>query len=165
MRTSSSAMFWPTCSELSGRLMINALLESVMQAEEIAQLAQRKAKQEIPELIAALSRNRLTDHHRFLLRHALRHLDFLELEIEALNTEIRSRLDTEQFREKQALLQSIPGIKEGGVRTRSSQRSRPRCGAEVPPRMLTLHPGLASARAITRVPESRKAGRTNPGNN
>jgi hypothetical protein len=28
---------------LSGRLMINALLEGVMQAEEIAQLAQRKA--------------------------------------------------------------------------------------------------------------------------
>jgi transposase len=96
---------------LSGRLMIGALLEGVTSAETIAQLAQRKAKQKIPELTAALRGNRLTDHHRFLLRHALRHLDFLDDEVEALNQEIRSRLNVEPFCTPYALLQTMPGIK------------------------------------------------------
>ena len=48
---------------LSGRLMINALLEGVLQAVEIAQFAQGKAKQKIPDLMAALRRNRLACLH------------------------------------------------------------------------------------------------------
>jgi transposase len=70
---------------LSGRLMLNALIEGKLSAEEMAQLAQRSARKKIPQLTAALERHRLTSHHRFLLQHALRHLDFLESEVELLN--------------------------------------------------------------------------------
>lgn len=97
---------------VSGRLMLTALLEEQMSAEQIADLAKKKAREKIPQLEASVAGHRLTDHQRFLLRHALRHLEFLEAEIEALNREIRRRMEDPALAEAFQLLQSIPGIKE-----------------------------------------------------
>lgn len=50
--------------------------------------------------------------HLRMIRHALRHLQFLDEEVEALNQEIRRRMEGPALGEAFLLLQSIPGIKE-----------------------------------------------------
>jgi hypothetical protein len=93
-------------------MMLAALLDGCMTAEQIADLAKKKAREKIPQTIASVADHRLSDHQRFLIRHALRHLEFLEEEVEALNQEIRRRTEDPALSEAFALLQSIPAIKE-----------------------------------------------------
>ena len=78
---------------VSGRLMLAALLDVCMTAEQIADLAKKKAREKIPQIIASVADHRLSNHQRFLIRHALRHLEFLEEEVEELNQEIRRRVE------------------------------------------------------------------------
>ena len=67
---------------------------------------------EIPQITASVADHRLGYHQRFLIGHALRHLEFLDQEVEALNQEIRRRMEDPALAEAFHLLQSIPGIKE-----------------------------------------------------
>lgn len=96
----------------SGRLMLAALLDGKMLPEQIASLAKKKAREKIPQITASVADHRLSDHQRILIRHALRHLEFLDQEVEALNQEIRRHMDDPVLAEALHLLQSIPGIKE-----------------------------------------------------
>ena len=97
---------------VSGRLMLQALLDGDLSPAQIAELAKKKARVKIPQIAASVTGHRLTDHQRFLIRHALRHLQFLDEEVEALNQEIRRRMEDPALGEAFLLLQSIPGIKE-----------------------------------------------------
>jgi transposase len=97
---------------VSGKLMLAALLDGRTTAEQIADLAKKKAREKIPQITASVADHRLSDHQRFLIRHALRHLEFLDEEVEALNGEIRRRMKDSALAEAFHLLQSIPGIKE-----------------------------------------------------
>jgi transposase len=94
---------------VSDRLMLQALLDGHLSAEQIAELAKKKGQNEDPQIAASIAGHRLTDHQRFLIRHALRHLQFLEAEVEALNKEIRRRMEDPALTEAFQLLQSIPG--------------------------------------------------------
>jgi len=73
---------------VSGQLMVEALVEGKATPEQIAQLAQRKARRRIPEIIAALEGHRMTDHHRQMIGYSLEHLRFLEEHILELDGQI-----------------------------------------------------------------------------
>jgi transposase len=92
---------------VSGQQMIEAIIAGEDDPERLADLAQRRLRQRIPELQLALQ-GRVRDHHRFLLK------EFLD-EGRALGTRIR-RIEEEidrhmvPFEEAVTLWQSIPGM-------------------------------------------------------
>jgi len=97
---------------VSGQHMILALLDGRATAEQIAKLARGQARQKIPQLVEALEGNRMSEHGRLVIRSCLRHLAGMEEEIERLDAEILSRMQTPPFQNALHLLQSLPGIGE-----------------------------------------------------
>lgn len=96
----------------SGQLMLEALLEGKATPEQIAQLAQRRAKQKIPQIIAALEGHRMSDHHRKLIRYSLEHLRFLEEQIASLDEDIRAKIREAKLEPQWELVQTVPAIAE-----------------------------------------------------
>ena len=66
----------------SGLDMLDALVNQEAAPEQIAQLARKQARKKIPQIQAALEGHHMTEHHRGLIRHSMRHWAFLEEEIE-----------------------------------------------------------------------------------
>jgi transposase len=97
---------------VSGQLMLDALLDGKASAEQIAQFAKGRAKQKIPELIAAVEGHRMSDHHRRLIRYSLEHMAFLEKQIFVLDEQILQHIVDSGFIEAFELLQSIPGVQK-----------------------------------------------------
>jgi transposase len=95
---------------VSGQRMLEALLDGKATPEEVAELAKGRLRRKIPEITAALSSHRFSDHHRLLVRQCLAHMEFLETQIVELDQEIQKQLRPywTQFQ----LLQTIPGVKE-----------------------------------------------------
>lgn len=97
---------------VSGQLMLEALLKGQASAEEIANLAQRRAKQKIPEITAALDGHRLDDHHRKMIGFSLEHLEFLEKQLMRLDEEIAAKIQQLGYVKELELLQTVPGIQQ-----------------------------------------------------
>jgi transposase len=96
----------------TGQAMLEALVEGKADAAEIAQLARKRARTKVAEIQAALEEHRMSGHHRLLIRGSMRHLAFLEQEIEELDKEIARQIETAGIGKEHVLLQSIPGIKQ-----------------------------------------------------
>jgi transposase len=90
--------------------MISALLQKdSLSEDEIEQMAKGKLKKKVDKLAEALEGN-ITDHHRFLLKRSLAHVEFLASQINEIDEEIQRRL--EPYEQEFEFIQSIPGIKE-----------------------------------------------------
>jgi transposase len=92
---------------VSGRLMLQALIDGQDDPATLAQMAKRKLRQKIPELTEALS-GRFGDHHRYMTALYLRRIDAHTADINDLSARIEAAIDP--FRDARELLISIPGF-------------------------------------------------------
>jgi transposase len=97
---------------VSGQLMLEALLRGEGKPEDVAQFAQRRAKQKIPEIIAALEGHQMSDHHRRMIRYSVAHMRFVEEQIEQLDQDIAAKIREAGLEPQWQLLQSLPGVQE-----------------------------------------------------
>lgn len=94
---------------MTGRAILNAILEGEEDPERLAELARGNARKKKAELVEAL-RGRVTPHHRAMLRI---HLDLIEA-IEAAMKEVDAALGKaiEPIRAKVDRLKTMPGVSD-----------------------------------------------------
>jgi transposase len=92
---------------VSARVMIEALIRGETDTAAVAELAKGSLRNKIPELEAALV-GKIRDHHRFMWRELLYHLDELNLRIAAINDRIAEYVAP--YENLIARLDAIPGI-------------------------------------------------------
>lgn len=99
---------------VSGRKMIEALIGGEKDTSVLADLAQKKLREKIPQLQRALE-GEVSDHHRFLLRQLLDQYDFLEKEIARVSERLGA-VAPPSFRAAVEQLDAIAGVGERGAR-------------------------------------------------
>jgi len=92
---------------VSGRAMVEALLQGQRDPVALAELARGRLRRKLPALREALA-GRFRPHHAFLVTQILAKVDFLEETIDRLTAEIDERL--RPFEADLARLTTIPGV-------------------------------------------------------
>lgn len=95
--------------EVSGRAMLEAIVEGERDPTRLAEMARRRLRQKIPRLRVALE-GRIRDHHRFLLRQLLDHLKFLEGKISEVEGQIEKCMGMGPFAKAVTLWTALPGV-------------------------------------------------------
>jgi transposase len=93
---------------VSGREMIQALIDGNQTPEQMANLARRKLRVKIPQLCEALN-GKVTDHHRFMLKELLDQVRLVEQRIENFDARIEQVMSPLE-KTAVAMLDEIPGI-------------------------------------------------------
>ena len=91
----------------SAREMVQALIGGEMDTVAMADLARGRLRSKLPELQRALTGS-FAPHQRFMLVQQLAHIDQLDANIEALDSEIEERM--RPFADAVEALDSIPGV-------------------------------------------------------
>ena len=99
---------------VSGRKMIEALIAGEKDVTVLAELAQKKLRDKIPQLQRALA-GELTEHHCFLLQQLLGQYDFLEKEI-VRTSERLGAVAPPLFRAAVEQLDAVAGVGERGAK-------------------------------------------------
>jgi transposase len=92
---------------VSGRAMMAALIAGQSDSAALAELAKGRMRTKIPDLRKALT-GRFREHHGFLLKQMLDHVEAQETEIVALDERIEAALAP--FAAQVELLATIPGV-------------------------------------------------------
>jgi transposase len=92
---------------VSGRAMLEALVQGTTDSEVLADLARGKLRKTLPALQQALA-GRFRPHHAFLVSQLRAHVDYLDQAITTVSTEVQARLVP--FASELAQLDTVHGI-------------------------------------------------------
>jgi transposase len=93
----------------SGRAMLRAMLEGEQDPARLAELAEGVLRKKMPQLQLALE-GHCTEHHRFMLRRLLSHLNYLEEQSDRFSARIKPQLAELLSLRNQQRLDVIPGV-------------------------------------------------------
>ncbi len=94
---------------VSGRSMIEAMIAGERDPHVLADMAKRRMRIKIPQLVEALT-GRFGDHHAFLARQMLGRIDAANATIDQLSGRIEA--ECAPFRHQLELLNTIPGVSQ-----------------------------------------------------
>ena len=93
----------------SGRAILQAIVDGDSDPESLLSHIDRRVKASRDEVLEAL-RGRISNHHRFMLKLHLEHIDALDRSIATVEQEVGSGL--QPFRQAAKLVSTIPGISD-----------------------------------------------------
>lgn len=94
---------------VSGREMLDRLVAGEQNVVKLAKLARGRMRAKIPSLQLALE-GRVDEHHRFMLKQLLAHLDYLDQQVGAFSQRIEAAMVPFVSPELKEQLDAIPGV-------------------------------------------------------
>lgn len=130
---------------VSVREIVEAMVEGESDPAVLAEMAQGRLRSKRAELEAALT-GEMREHHRFLLNSHLRHIDFLNEQIQAFSKEIEARMSQLEVVSggpaKPPCASSTPGSGSRSPQSEGGKSQRPKLTAERALALLDTIPGI-----------------------